>query len=181
MKTKLLAVILSVLMLSSVFSGCSVFSNISKELDRALNNEKKTEQIDYHNLSNDEIADKVAKDFSTETITFVVREYENIYFINPKTTENSSEITLSHFDQGISIYVFLDKSKPYDSYKILKNALKSDLFGLSSNDQEKILSQFTEGTVYYEGNADIPFTIREYLNEESSNDYSRYIIFESFD
>lgn len=134
-----------------------------------------TEQINYHRLSNDEFAKKVSKDFSTEKIKFKTEKYsDDIYYVKSQDTQEIDEIMVSCSDYGNHLTLTCSKDASNgDTYDVLLQGLKSDLFGFSFDEQVEILAQFQVGTVDFQSTHNkIPIQITE-----KDNDYSRLLFF----
>ena len=132
-----------------------------------------TTQIDYHKLSNKEFAEKVATDFSTDSILFSFDDSSNdTYFLKASGTEEIDDIMISCSDYGnILTFTCSKNSTNEDAYDVLMKGLKSELFGLSFDEQVEILAQFQVGTVNFKSKTPkIPIKITE-----KDNNYSRLI------
>lgn len=127
-----------------------------------------TSQIDYHTLSKKEFADKVAKDFSTTKVTFEVDAYSDLtYFLKPKGTTQLINADIGFFDFGYEICLTLPTNgDTNECIEILTNGLKSDLFGISFDDQIDIIARYKVDEVKYESNGIQPFTIKETKSEK---------------
>ena len=143
-------------------------SDLAQISEPSTTNEKdshqlETSQIDYHKLSKKEFADKVAKDFSTQKVSFEVDAYSDLtYFLNPKGTIQLIDAHISFFEFGYEICLTLPTDgDTNECIEILTNCLKSDLFGISFDDQVDILAHYKTDEVSYESNGIQPFTLRE--------------------
>ena len=122
-----------------------------------------TDQIDYHTLSKDEFAKKIAEDFSTDKVSFGVNPYSDLtYFLEVKGTSQLINAHIGFFEFGYEITLTLPTDgDTNECYDILSNALKSELFGISFDDQVDILAHYQVDEINYERNGIQPFTITE--------------------
>ena len=122
-----------------------------------------TNQIDYHTLSKDEFAKKVSQDFSTNKISFDVNPFSDLtYFLEVKGTNQLIDANIGFFEFGYEIAITLPTDGDTDEcYDILSNGLKSELFGISFDDQVDILAHYKVDEINYEKNGIQPFTITE--------------------
>lgn len=126
-------------------------------------------QIDYHTLSKDQFAKKVAKDFSTKKITFDIDPCSDdlTYFLKANGTSQLIDVDIGFFEFGYEIILTLPTDGDTDEcYDILSNAIKSELFGISFDDQVDILAHYQVDKVNYERNGIQPFTITETKSDD---------------
>ena len=122
-----------------------------------------TKQIDYHTLSKDEFAKKVAEDFSTDKVSFSVNPYSDLtYFLKAKGSSQLIDADIGFYEFGYEIVLTLPTDGDTEEcYDILSNGLKSDLFGIGFDDQVDILAHYKVDKVDYNSDGVQPFTISE--------------------
>lgn len=135
-----------------------------------------TNQIDYRTLSKDEFADKIAHDFSTSNITFTVNRYSELtYFLKPAGTNQLIDADISFFDFGYEFALTLPTTGDTDEcYDILSRGLKSELFGISFDDQVDILAHYKVDEINYESDGTQPFTITESKSDKFNMIYFQF-------
>lgn len=130
-----------------------------------------TEQIDYRELTKDEFANKVAEDFSTDAVKFVVDPYsEDLYILRPQGNSQSINVHIAFSDYGYRIELVFPLSDEMDEcYEIFAKGLKSSLFGISFDDQIDILARYLVDEVNYKKvNCVEPFSIKQSKKYESN-------------
>ena len=122
-----------------------------------------TKQIDYHTLSKDKFAKKVAEDFSTDKVSFSVNPYSDLtYFLKAKGSSQLIDADIGFYEFGYEIVLTLPTDGDTEEcYDILSNGLKSDLFGIGFDDQVDILAHYKVDKVDYSSNGVQPFSITE--------------------
>lgn len=106
--------------------------------------------VDYRSLSNEDFAQKVAEDFSTKDVSFSIRKTDdNIIFLDANGTDDIDLfVGFSDYGNHIMMSFITDKSED-ECYYVLLQALKSDLFGISIDDQIDILAHYTVDKIDY--------------------------------
>lgn len=110
---------------------------------------QETTAFDYRDLSNEEFAEKIAKDFSTEDVTFTIREYsDNVCFLNSNNENVSAMIGFSDYGNHITLS-FVTEGGEDECYYVLLKALQSEVFNIPLDDQIDILAHYTVDEIDY--------------------------------
>lgn len=106
--------------------------------------------VDYRSLSNEDFAQKVAEDFSTKDVSFSIREIDDdiIFFDANGTDDIDLFVGFSDFGNHITMSFATDKGED-ECYYVLLQALKSDLFDISIDDQIDILAHYMVDKIDY--------------------------------
>lgn len=111
---------------------------------------QETTTIDYRDMRNEEFAEKIAKDFSTEDVTFTIEKYdEDMYFLNTNNEKVRAHIGFSDYGNNISLTLITDGGED-ECYYVLLKALQSEVFSIPFDDQIDILAHYTVDEIDYE-------------------------------
>lgn len=116
----------------------------------AVKNSQETTEFDYSDMSNEEFAEKIANDFSTEDVTFTVEKYdEDMYFLNTNNENVRANIGFSDYGNHITLS-FVTEGGEDECYYVLLKALQSNVFNIPLDDQIDILAHYTVDEIDYE-------------------------------
>ncbi len=170
MKKIILLICAGILFLSAL-CGCS---GTVKEVKTTYNSEKNTvaptsEQIqpttnfDISSLSNEEFANKVAKDLSTTDVVFSVRSVnDSIAFLDAEGTDKiNAHVSFSDFGNRITLSFHTDGSED-ECYFTLLHLLESDILNIDESNQVDILTHYLIDKIdYTQGRMRIKETVKE--------------------
>ena len=165
---KKLLSLLCVLSFSVVCSACGFQKSSSKsstEVEVTTFSETTTQAptaFNYRNMSNEEFAEKIAKDFSTEAVTFTSEKYsDDMYFLNSDNDNVSAHISFSDYGNHLTLSFVTDGGED-ECYYVLLKALQSEVFNIPLDNQIDILAHYTMDEIDYEQeNLSITETIKE--------------------
>lgn len=142
---------------SQIDSTSSTFEKSATEIETT----QETSGFDYSTLSNEDFANKLAEDFSTDEVVFTSEKYDDdLYFLRCENDSINIHIGFSDYGKNISISFVTDGED--ECYYVLLKALQSEVFNISFDDQVDILAQYTVDTIDYEQeNLSITETINE--------------------
>lgn len=106
--------------------------------------------IDYSALSNEDFANQIAEDFSTNEVIFSVDSVsDSIAFLDVVGSDDINiYIGFSDYGNNITMSFITDGSED-ECYYVLLQALKSDIFGISLDDQINILADYLVDEIDY--------------------------------
>lgn len=171
---KIIYMAVSVILIVMSLVGCGYNSErsafketqtISEEVTTSVSTKAISQEttINYSSLSNEEFANCVAEDFSTNEVSFSVRSVsDNIAFLDATGSDNINvHIGFSDYGNNITMSFFTDGSED-ECYYVLLQALKSDIFGISLDDQIDILAHYMVDEIdYKQGSLRITETIND--------------------
>lgn len=135
---------------SNIEADDSIFTESPIEETTAVENSQETTEFDYSDMSNEEFAEKIANDFSTEDVTFTIREYsDSVCFLNTNNENIRAHIGFSDYGNNIMLTLITDGGKD-ECYYVLLKALQSEVFNIPLDDQIDILAHFTVDEIDYE-------------------------------
>lgn len=154
--------LLCVLSLAYACSACGKVKSSLNSYENTINEETKVEEttvvetsqetteFDYSDLSNEEFAEKIANDFSTEDVTFTIEKYdEDMYFLNTNNEKVRAHIGFSDYGNNITLTLITDGGED-ECYYVLLKALQSEIFNIPLDDQIDILANYTVDEIDYE-------------------------------
>lgn len=124
--------------------------------------ETQADTIDINSMTDKELADKIANDFSIKNVSFKVESIsETMAFLETIGSDNISvRIGFSDYGNNITLSFVTDGGED-ECYYVLLHALQSDLFGISLDDQIDILAHYSVDKINYSGDR---VTITETIN-----------------
>ena len=109
-------------------------------------------KVDLSSLSEKEFSEMLAKDSSTNDVKFTVEDSgDGIYFLRSDNDDCSIRIAFSDYGKNITFSFVTDGSED-ECYYVLLNALQSELFDISFDDQIDILTQYMVDEIDYSNN-----------------------------
>lgn len=110
-------------------------------------------EVDLSNLTDEEFAKTLAKDSSTPDVKFTVEDSgDGVYFLRSDNDNCNIRISFSDYGKNIT-YSFVTDGSDDVCYYVLLNALKSELFGISLDDQIDILAHYKVDEINYSGSS----------------------------
>lgn len=130
-------------------------SAINKTVEETTLEPETTQSDVLSSLSEDELVQSIVSDFTIDGVKFTYKKCsDNLYLVNSDNGKIDIDIALLKLDNKISvdyINVILSTESTDDiCYKALVRMLKSDIFGLSLQEQMDILVNYKTGKVSFE-------------------------------
>lgn len=152
---------------SNIEADNSIVTESHMEETTTVETSQETTEFDYSNLSNEEFAEKIANDFSTDDVTFTIREYsDTVCFLDTNNENVRAHIGFSDYGNNIMLTLITDGGED-ECYYVLLKALQSEVFNIPLDDQIDILAHYTVDEIDYK-NGSLRIT-------ESSDDNIRVI------
>lgn len=109
---------------------------------------------DYNEMSTDKYAEKLAKEFSTNSIKLAPDKYsEDLYFLRTDKTE-FIDVTLGcgKYKTIDFMLVYHNDSEKNLCYDFFKNAINANIFSFSDEEQSLLLQGYGGGSIDFENN-----------------------------
>lgn len=172
MKRVLIALLIVVM--SSICTACTTKVSQSENSESSstettselttssLETSKSESSINFANLSNEEFAEILARDSSTSDVLFTVDKYsDDMYFLRCESENINAHIGFSKYGKNITFSFTTDGSED-ECYYVLLNALSSEIFNISFDDQIDILAHYKVDKIDYDnGDISISETIKD--------------------
>lgn len=116
--------------------------------------ETQADTIDINSMTDKELADKIANDFSIENVSFKVESIsETMAFLETIGSDNISvRIGFSDYGNNITLSFVTDGGED-ECYYVLQQALQSEVFNIPFDDQIDILAHYMVDEIDYTGSS----------------------------
>lgn len=161
---KVLALIM-VLSMAVVCSACGAKENKEQSSENSSTtaihiqettseSETQADTIDINSMTDKELADKIANDFSIENVSFKVESIsETMAFLETIGSDNISvRIGFSDYGNNITLSFVTDGGED-ECYYVLQQALQSEVFNIPFDDQIDILAHYMVDEIDYTGSS----------------------------
>lgn len=118
--------------------------------------------LNHRDMSNEELAVKLAEDFSTNDVTFTSeKSSDDMYFLKSNNDKVKAHIGFSDYGKNITLSFVTDGGED-ECYYVLLKALQSEIFNIPFDDQIDILADYTISEIDYKNGS---FTISETVKD----------------
>lgn len=116
--------------------------------------ETQADTIDINSMTDKELADKIANDFSIKNVSFKVESIsETMAFLETIGSDNISvRIGFSDYGNNITLSFVTDGGED-ECYYVLQQALQSEVFNIPFDDQIDILAHYMVDEIDYTGSS----------------------------
>lgn len=116
--------------------------------------ETQADTIDINSMTDNEFAEKIANDFSIKNVRFKVESISDTTAFLETTGSEDISVHIGFSDYGNNITLsFVTDGGEDECYYVLQQALQSDVFNISFDDQIDILAHYMVDEIDYTGSS----------------------------